>query len=60
VDIDEHEPILTKIDFVDLEVMSIEALSEYIDQLLLEIKRVESEIELKKKAKLGAENIFRK
>jgi len=60
VDSDDQEPILKKIDFIDLEIMSIEALGDYISQLRLEIQRVESEIELKKKARIGAENIFRK
>ncbi len=60
MDSDDQEPILKKIDFIDLEIMSIEALGDYISQLRLEIQRVESEIELKKKARIGAENIFRK
>jgi uncharacterized small protein (DUF1192 family) len=40
--------------------MSIEALGEYIYELQAEIKRVEVEIELKKKARAGAEDVFKK
>jgi len=39
--------------------MSIEALGEYIDELQLEIKRVETEIETKKEARQGAESVFK-
>ncbi|MDP7601419.1 MAG: DUF1192 domain-containing protein [Rhodospirillales bacterium] len=60
MDTDDLEPIVKKPEIKDLEVMSIEALGEYIDELQVEIKRVEVEIELKKKARAGAEDVFKK
>ena len=60
MDTDDLEPIVKKPVIKDLEVMSIEALGEYIDELQAEIKRVEVEIELKKKARAGAEDVFKK
>ncbi len=60
MDTDDLEPIVKKPEIKDLEVMSIEALGEYIDELQTEIKRVEVEIELKKKAWAGAEGVFKK
>ncbi|HJO86349.1 MAG TPA: DUF1192 domain-containing protein [Rhodospirillales bacterium] len=60
MDTDDLEPIVKKPEIKDLEVMSIEALGEYIDELQTEIKRVEVEIELKKKARAGAEDVFKK
>lgn len=60
MDTDDLEPIVKKPEIKNLEVMSIEALGEYIDELQAEIKRVEVEIELKKKARAGAEDVFKK
>ena len=60
MDTDDLEPIVKKPEIKDLEVMSIEALGDYIDELQAEIKRVEVEIELKKKARAGAEDVFKK
>ena len=60
MDTDDLEPIVKKPEIKDLEVMSIEALGEYIDELQTAIKRVEVEIELKKKARAGAEDVFKK
>ena len=60
MDTDDLEPVVKKVEIIDLEVMSIEALGEYIEELQAEIKRVEVEIELKKKARLGAEDVFKK
>ena len=60
MDTDDLEPIVKKPEIKDLEVISIEALGEYIDELQVEIKRVEVEIELKKKARAGAEDVFKK
>ncbi len=60
MDTDDLEPIVKKQEIKYLEVMSIEALGEYIDELQTEIKRVEVEIELKKKARAGAEDVFKK
>ncbi|MBT3992112.1 MAG: DUF1192 domain-containing protein [Rhodospirillaceae bacterium] len=59
MDTDDLEPIVKKVEIRDLEVMSIEALGEYIDELQLEIKRVETEIETKKEARQGAESVFK-
>ncbi len=59
MDTDDLEPIVKKVEIKDLEVLSIEALGEYIDELQSEIKRVEIEIELKKKARQGAEDVFK-
>ena len=47
-----------KMDILDLEVMSIKALDEYVKDLKIEIKRVEAEINFKKEARRGAEDIF--
>ena len=47
-----------KMEILDLEVMSIKALDEYVKDLKIEIKRVEAEINFKKEARRGAEDIF--
>ncbi len=60
MDTDDLEPIVKKAEIKDLEVMSIEALGEYIEELQAEIKRAEAEIELKNKARAGAEDVFKK
>ena len=60
MDTDDLEPIVKKPEIKDLEIMSVEALGEYIEELQAEIKRVEVEIELKKKARAGAEDVFKK
>ena len=44
----------------DLEVMSIEALGEYIAELEAEIARIREVIIEKNKARLGAEAVFKK
>ena len=43
---------------LDLETMSIKALTEYVNDLEAEIKRVETEIHFKKEARRGAEDLF--
>ena len=48
-----------KIELLNLEDMSIEALNDYITSLYSEIKRVESEISAKENARLGAESVFK-
>ena len=48
-----------EIELLNLEDMSIEALNDYVIQLELEIKRVQSEIISKEKARLGAESVFK-
>ena len=60
MDTDDLEPIVKQPEIKNLEVMSIEALGEYIEDRQTEIKRVEVEVELKKKARAGAEDVFKK
>ena len=59
MDIGELEPVKKKPEKKDLEVLSIEALGEYIDDLKAEIKRAEDTIEQKKQARAGAESFFK-
>ena len=47
-----------KMEILDLEVMSIKALDEYVKDLKIEIKRVEAEIIFKREARRGAEDLF--
>lgn len=54
------EPGNRKPDIKNLEVLSIEALEEYIGELESEIERVRQEIARKRKAKSAADSIFRK
>ncbi len=44
----------------NLEIMSVEALCEYIEQLEMEIVRVRAQITAKKIAREGAEDVFKK
>ncbi len=60
MDIEELEPRKQKPEPKNLEVMSIEALNEYIEELEAEIARVKAEIVLKEKAREGAESVFKK
>ena len=60
MDIDDLEPIKTKATLKNLEVMSIEALGEYVEELKAEIARAEAEIAAKQKARAGAESFFKK
>jgi uncharacterized small protein (DUF1192 family) len=60
MDTDELEPAKQKPQPRNLEIMSIEALGEYIEELKAEIVRVEGEIARKKAARAGAEAFFRK
>ena len=59
MDWDDLEPLKKKKVLKDLEVMSVEALGEYIDELKEEIGRAELEIEKKKAALAGAEAFFK-
>jgi uncharacterized small protein (DUF1192 family) len=59
MDTDDLEPIVPKAKPKDLEIMSIEALGEYIAELETEIERVRAEMKLKKSAREGAESVFR-
>ena len=56
MDTDDLEPEKKKAEQKDLEVMSIEALGEYIEELEAEISRVRAAIALKNDAKSGAES----
>jgi len=60
MDIDDLEPTKKKPTLKNLEILSIEALREYIDELKAEIVRVEAEIAAKEKARSGAEAFFKK
>ena len=59
MDTDEEELKPNKVKILDLEVMSIEALGDYVVNLHLEIKRVQAEIISKTKARRGADDIFK-
>ena len=59
IDTEDEEPVFNKSQIADLEVMSIEALVEYIEELRMEIKRAEGEIKIKQDARLGAQSIFK-
>jgi uncharacterized small protein (DUF1192 family) len=54
------EPLTKKPDLKNLEVLSIEALEEYIAELQVEIARARQEIERKMSARSAAESAFRK
>lgn len=56
---DDLEPILTQSEVKNLEVMSIEALHEYIEELKTEIARVEDAIKLKETARASADTFFK-
>ncbi len=60
MDTDDLEPIKKKPILKDLEIMSIEALKDYIADLTAEIRRAEGMIGAKEKARLGAESFFKK
>ena len=54
------EPLTRKPDVKNLEVLSIEALEEYIGELQVEIERVREEIKRKNSARSAADSVFRK
>jgi uncharacterized small protein (DUF1192 family) len=58
MDTDDLEPPKEKNEIKDLEVMSVEALGDYISDLEKEIERAQLAIHLKAVAKNSAENIF--
>ncbi len=60
MDLDDLEPRKEQPKPKNLEVMSIEALREYIAELKAEITRVEQMIAAKDKAREGAETFFKK
>ena len=59
MDTDDLEPIVLETTSKNLEIMSIEALGEYIAELEAEIERARAEIKLKESAREGAESVFR-
>ena len=59
MDTDDLEPIVLEAKPKDLEIMSIEALGEYIAELEAEIERAQGEIKLKESAREGAESVFK-
>jgi uncharacterized small protein (DUF1192 family) len=59
MDTDDLEPPKKKAEIKDLEVMSIEALGEYIGELEAEINRVRDAIKTKDAARNGAESAFK-
>lgn len=60
MDTDDLEPIKKKPAVKDLDVLSIEALGEYIEELEAEIQRVREKIADKQSARQGAESFFKK
>jgi uncharacterized small protein (DUF1192 family) len=60
MDIDDLEPQKQAKPKKDLEVMSIEALHEYIEELQAEIERARGAISQKQAARQGAEAFFKK
>ncbi|NQW01418.1 MAG: DUF1192 domain-containing protein [Rhodospirillales bacterium] len=59
MDTDDLEPVKKKKPLKDLDVMSIEALGEYIEEMETEIARVREKIAFKEKARQGAESFFK-
>ncbi len=57
---DDLEPIKKAPPKKNLEEMSIEALGEYIEELQAEIERTRAAIQLKEKARAGAEAFFKR
>ncbi|MCK5778738.1 MAG: DUF1192 domain-containing protein [Rhodospirillales bacterium] len=60
MDTDDLEPKNKQAPKKDLDVMSIEALGEYIGELEAEIERVRAAIKLKEEARQGAESFFKR
>jgi uncharacterized small protein (DUF1192 family) len=60
IDLEEVEPTKKKPQLRNLEIMSIEALGDYIEELKSEIERVQVEIQRKQSARAGAEAFFKK
>ena len=59
MDTDELEPKKKQLEQKNLEVMSIESLGEYIEELETEIARVSASISLKNEAKKDGESAFK-
>lgn len=60
MDDDDLDPKTKRAKLKNLEVLSVEALQEYIAELQTEIKRVETEIEKKQSWRSEAESFFKK
>ena len=60
MDIDDLEPRKKPKEVINLEIMSVEALKDYIAELEEEIARVRSAISFKESARDGAESFFKK
>jgi uncharacterized small protein (DUF1192 family) len=60
IDLEELEPRRTGPTARNLEPMGIEELQAYVAELEAEIRRVEAELEVKKKRRTGAESIFKR
>ena len=60
MDLDELEPVKKKRVLKDLNILSIEAISEYIHELEIEIARAQEKISIKEKAREGADMVFKK
>lgn len=58
--IDDLEPQKQKPPKKDLDILSIEALGEYIEELEVEIERAKATIKLKEAAREGAESFFKR
>ena len=59
MDADDLEPIKEKSKRRNLEIMSIDALNEYINDLNMEIDRAQKEIRIKTQARKGADEVFK-
>ena len=59
MEINDEEPKVKAAEAKNLEILSIEAIFEYIGELEEEISRARKEITYKEKAKAGAEKIFK-
>ena len=59
MDLDDLEPQKQKPEPKNLDVMSIEALGEYIAEMEAEIARVRQAIAAKKEARAGADSVFK-
>ena len=60
MDLNELEPVKKERAREDLDILSIQALVEYIEELEKEIVRAQDKISYKQKAREGAEIFFRK
>lgn len=58
MDLDDLDPPRPSLEPQDLQMMSIDALKDYIKQLQYEINRAEEMIESKESHRCGAENLF--